>query len=129
MHTIDIVRMPAGRPAHPRSTPITEPRTAACSKLRHSCSSSAKVIAATLPPRSRCNDWVGGCGDLPVTLRRGESVLKRGESVLEKLKRGEWLLATPANTTANMVARVSLIGEAIGSERRRRVAVFLRGFV
>jgi hypothetical protein len=56
-------------------------------------------------------------------------VLKRGESVLEKLKRGEWLLATPANTTANMVARVSLIGEAIGSERRCRVAVFLRGFV
>ena len=80
MHTIDIVRMPAGRPAHPRSTPITEPRTAACSKLRHSCSSSAKVIAATLPPRSRCNDWVGGCDDLPVTLRRGEAVLKRGEA-------------------------------------------------
>ena len=91
MHTILIVRMPAGRPAHPRSTPITEPRTAACSKLRHSWSSSAKVIAATLPPRRRWKDWVR-CGDLPITLRRGESVL-------EKLKRGGWLLATPAAST------------------------------
>lgn len=91
MHTILIVRMPAGRPAHPRSTPITEPRTAACSKLRHSWSSSAKVIAATLPPRRRWKDWVR-CGDLPITLRRGESVL-------QKLKRGGWLLATPAAST------------------------------
>ena len=71
MHTIDIVRMPAGRPAHPRSTPITEPRTAASSKLRHSCSSSAKMT----PPRNRCNAWVR-CGNLPVSLRRGGPVLE-----------------------------------------------------
>lgn len=92
MHTIDIVRMPAGRPAHPRSTPITEPRAAASSKLRHSCSSSAK----TIPPRNRCNAIC--CGNLPVSLRRGEPVL-------ENRKRGEWLLAThAASTTSSMTS-------------------------
>ena len=93
MHTIDIVRMPAGRPAHPRSTPITEPRTAASSKLTHSCSSSAKMI----PPRNRCNAWVR-CGNLPVSLRRGGPVL-------ENRKRGEWLLATPAASTTSSMTR------------------------